>query len=87
MNGIKTLSEMSGIPENEVHTIWKQVIENRQRLVNCPGPHLLSIKEGEETKPNKKWVCSICLGEIYNNDKYWYDIGLSHGKKEGKKNG
>jgi hypothetical protein len=78
---VEVLSEISGVSEPKLRSIWQEVVENNKKLSECKGPHdFIPIKDGTAFK---KFKCSICNGTISTSDKYWYDRGFKHGYDRG----
>lgn len=75
-NGIALLSQMSGLSQDEVRAIARQVKENQERLNKCPGPHLFApLGDG----PTDLWLCATCGGSVSRRDARWYQRGIEHG--------
>lgn len=63
---------------------WKKLIElaklNQQRLDACVGHELREVKvEIAVMNHQRRWQCSLCLGEMTEPQKIFYDRGVKHG--------
>lgn len=76
------LSPLTGMSRDQMMALAKEVKENFVRLDNCVGPH--------DFKPSaynfalgtpRKYVCTLCKGDVGASDFRWYMRGLIHGKK------
>jgi hypothetical protein len=78
------------ITREESVEILRQVRENHRRLEECPGPHDFKPVERDGITPaigvkfGMKYRCATCEGVIDGSDKWHYDQGLEHGRKESK---
>lgn len=57
-DGREVLSRISGLPKQEVQSIWEEVKENHRRWRSCPR-HRFSTPEGGVTI-GTKLVCECC---------------------------
>jgi len=77
MDGIETLSKVSGLGKNEVGKIWEEVKANQKCLRECEGPHDFE-KEGEGLRA--EYRCRKCKGKVRVHEYGWYMEGLKHGR-------
>ena len=75
------LSKVSGIPENEVSSIYETVKINQQKLADCKR-HNFSIDVAPHTNINKSWKCTECGGKVNASAKMWYELGVIHGTND-----
>ena len=59
-DGAKMLSDMSGIPREEIMSLWDQVKENHRKLRECKR-HRFS---GGKVSLGQKVICLECGGEM-----------------------
>jgi len=77
MKGLDVLAKLSGIPENEVSVIYKNVMDNQKKLESCKR-HDFSIDTVPHTTINKTWKCTQCEGKVNSSAKMWYELGFLH---------
>jgi hypothetical protein len=78
---IGALSSASGINTVNIKEIWAQVQENQAKLRDCPGPaHLFRNTGNRPVAPD--FQCDLCGGVTSCNNRYWYEMGREHGRKE-----
>jgi hypothetical protein len=77
-DGIKALSDASGLSRESIHEIWEQVKLNHARLKGCAGPHDFTPTT---LKFGSKYTCGKCGGEVNASDRSWYETGLDHGRR------
>jgi hypothetical protein len=80
MKGLDVLAKLSGIPENEVSVIYKNVMDNQKKLESCKR-HDFSIDTVPHTTINKTLKCTQCEGNVNSSAKMWYELGFLHGEE------
>jgi hypothetical protein len=80
MKGLDVLAKLSGIPENEVSVIYKNVMDNQKKLESCKR-HDFSIDTVPHTTINKTLKCTQCEGKVNSSAKMWYELGFLHGEE------
>jgi hypothetical protein len=75
------LSQMSGIPTEEVGQIWQEVKSNYTKLSACGGPHLFTIPANRRSFADD-FICELCGGKVSSLEKTWYERGITHGRGE-----
>ena len=70
MNAKDALSNASGISLPVMERLFKEVMENRQRLDSCKSHHF-EVMQKVGTKPNR-YLCVHCGGEIDHHAYYWF---------------
>lgn len=82
-DGIKALSEVSGLASDDIKGLMAEVKTNFAKLDACPGPHDF---EAVDRKPlPNKYRCKVCGGEVDGHAAHWYRKGLEHGGSEPRK--
>lgn len=81
-DGIKALSEVSGLSESVVKTMWEDVKKNHHRLDSCIG-HVFNVVDPDDTW-NRRYKCVVCGGVVDSFAYGWYVKGLEHGKRQAK---
>jgi hypothetical protein len=75
-NGIRALSQMTGVSESKVAEIARIARENVQRLASC------SIHAFEPVGPvaplRTRYRCAACGGEVDSSAYRWYQQGRAH---------
>lgn len=75
------LSQLTGIPRQEMVSIAEHVKANLAALDACPGPHEFTVDTTPDRTIGKRWRCAKCGGEVDCGVKMWYERGLAHGAK------
>lgn len=80
----KLLGDISGLGQDEVRAIWRQVQENAAKLKGCPGPHRFRQVESLGSGLKIKHECEQCGGRIDGVVLSWYVAGYvaAGGKRE-----
>ena len=60
VDGATVLSQVSGVPRDDIMSIWEQVKANSTKLRACPRHRFL----GGEIRLGQKVVCLFCGGEM-----------------------
>ena len=68
------LAELTGIPEQKLGDIMKEVKANLVLLGACPR-HAF----GEHVQLQRRYTCANCGGGVSAEARRWYELGLSHG--------
>ncbi|WP_337049754.1 hypothetical protein [Serratia fonticola] len=82
-NGASFLSELTGVPEGEVKSLFQQVQANQMKLEACQyhefeqSPKTSSLR----SITHQKYVCCNCGGEISHQLWRWHEIGRNSLKK------
>lgn len=71
-DGIKKLSDMSGLTMETIREIAEQVMENNKKLNSC------SFHEFDKHTQKRKWICRNCGGTVDTIRKEWYCNGIRH---------
>jgi hypothetical protein len=63
----------------DLNNIWNNARKNQQILKACEF-HQFSIPVKNELNPSciRKYKCVNCGGEIFTENKYWYELGMQH---------
>lgn len=78
-NGVKVLSELSGLPEKEMKSLWQQVQENSAKLSACQY-HDFAIDTENKTMTREQYVCKNCGGTVNASMYRWHEIGRNSQK-------
>lgn len=76
-NPLKILAKMSGLTQNDVRSIAKEVHANTTVLLACRRHHF--VDQTPDKNLGKTFKCSSCGGTVDAVKKMWYEIGLGHG--------
>ena len=74
-DSLDTISNLTGIPRNEMLSIWEMVKANQAKLNACPRHDLHAVELG---KVGTKYECRCCGGQSDASSVHWYEKGLSH---------
>ncbi len=74
VNGIELLSEISGLSQSDIRSMWEQGKDNLRRIDSCKG-HKFS-----PTGTRGRLKCSVCGGEVDAREARLYEQGLAHGR-------
>lgn len=66
--------------EQEAQQLLAKVKDNQKLLESCSLPHDFSTDATPWKKIMKFWRCSGCSGQVTEEAKRWYTLGLEHGK-------
>ena len=80
VNLFKQMEKYTGIPVEEQKQIFEEVMANRKKLYSCKHHDFLIVVPCSYSKYKTKYQCTHCKGIVDKNEKYWYELGLSHAK-------
>ena len=64
----------------EAQQLLVKVQDNQKLLESCSLPHDFSVDATPWKKICKLWRCGVCNGQVTEEAKRWYTLGLEHGK-------
>jgi hypothetical protein len=76
VDGLKLLSEISGVPTTEIREMWEQTKEQSKRTAAC-SLHELEL---QSAKPFPKYRCKNCSWIPQPAELVRYEQGLAHGR-------
>ena len=76
-NPLKTLSKMSGLSQNDIKEIGRQVQANNDLLKPCKRHSF--VDQTPDKQLGKTYKCLNCGGTVDAVKRMWYEIGLQHG--------
>jgi hypothetical protein len=75
-NGVRALSQLSGMTESKVADIARQARENVAKLTACP---LHTFEPTGPVQPLRtRYRCTACGGEVDSHAHHWYMRGREH---------
>ncbi len=74
VNGIELLSEISGLSQSDIRSMWEQGKDNLRRIDTCKG-HMF-----RPAGTRGRLKCSVCGGEVDTREARLYEQGLAHGR-------
>lgn len=77
INGVGVMSEVTGLSQTEVRSLWEQVKANSAKLESCPYHEFI---QSPQTAPlrsltHQKYICTHCGGEIDRQAYHWHEQG------------
>ncbi|MDO9252612.1 MAG: hypothetical protein Q7U48_13815 [Hydrogenophaga sp.] len=76
-DNVDTISRVTGMPRQELLSLWDEVQRNHTRLRTCQRHDFGPLTPG--AKPSTRYECRNCGGWADSTAIYWYQIGLEHG--------
>lgn len=76
VDGVKLLSEISGIPKTEIEDMWTKTKDQAKRTEACPLHEL----ELHSQKPFPRYRCKNCSWVPQPAELARYEQGLKHGR-------
>ncbi|WP_431023812.1 hypothetical protein [Halomonas sp. H5] len=77
-NGVGVLSDLTGLPREEVQSIAERVKANLARLEACPYHEFEAIAASEaglRLSRRPRYRCRHCGGEIDSTAYHWHEMG------------
>ena len=76
------LGKLTGMSEEKLDELWKEVQKNAKRLDECEGAHDFIAVPPAPDGLQREYICKKCNGIIRSLEWLWYTRGLEHGRKE-----
>ena len=78
-DGIGVMSEVSGLPRDEIRAIAEQVKANHARLAGCPWHEFERLPRPDDTvlqaRLGDRYRCHHCKGEVDFHAYHWHQLG------------
>ncbi len=77
------MSKVSGLREDVLKDIARQVVENNKLLNACLLHDFIELPVEDDKRPwNTKYQCTQCHGTVDHREHLWYCRGREHGRQE-----
>lgn len=80
INGVSALSEFTGLPQDDIKSMFHDAQENNRKLESCPYHEFSPNPElaGDHMRPvnrHKAYMCIHCKGTVTPTMYRWHEIG------------
>lgn len=78
INGVSALSDYTGLPQEEVKSIFNEVQANNAKLNACPYHEFEKNPDPDADRPinrHRRYICIHCGGTVTDTMHRWHELG------------